>query len=127
MADISRYRHLALATAASIAYRQLTLAPQAGFYDAEHLSATLCVIAQALAKAAPIYLTEGDTAARPLTDGELQGAIITRGATRLTLKDGRVFSKLSMRRGDMWDAITLLRAAGMQVAEPVAQPAPGKE
>jgi hypothetical protein len=106
-------QHLALSLAAHLARTQLVRDPLAS-YDAQHDRELLNVIGSALARTARIYLTEMNGAApRELTQPELDGARAKNGATLLLLKDGRNLSGASIKRSDLQDAITILRALGI--------------
>ena len=50
---------------------------------------------------------------RALSEADLFGAVVSRGATRLTLQDGRVFTEISILRSDLRDAIAILMATGL--------------
>jgi hypothetical protein len=109
------HQHLALSVAAAVAYRQLAPGRALRFYDADHLNEAVCLVAHALSRVAPIYVTEKAGERRVLLEAELFGAVVSRGATRLTLQDGCVFTEMSMRRNDLRDAILILKATGLQL------------
>ena len=121
-------QHLALSVAAHLARTQLVPDPLS-VYDGQHLSEMIQVVAGALARVAPLYVR--DTAGadpRELTGAELEGAAIKRGATMLSLADGRTFSGVTVKRSDLRQAIAILKAVGIeelrfpqQPAEPRAQ------
>jgi hypothetical protein len=116
-------QQLALSVAAGLARTQLVPDPLKT-YDAQHLSDMLNVIGRALAKVAPLYVKdEASLSARELTQDELEGAEIRRGATLLVLKDGRTLSSMSIRRGDLRQAIAILKAVGIQELVPRSGPA----
>lgn len=70
-------------------------------------------IAQALCRLAPLYVDDGG-AHRRLTDAELGQATIRRGATLVELADGRRFSRATLRRGELRDAIAILKAVRVE-------------
>jgi hypothetical protein len=120
MGNDNRQAQISLADAAALAYRQLVPGRPIRFYDSTHLGDILCLVARALAKTAPLYVTEGGAPPRAMTGSELQGASITLGATRFTLRDGREFTRVTMRRAELWQAIAVLRSAGLQPHQPEA-------
>jgi hypothetical protein len=123
LADSILGQHLALSVAAHLARTQLVPDPL-GVYDAQHLSETLDVVANALAKVAPLYAQDVKAGtANELAPAELEGATVRRGATVLALKDGRVLTAVSMKRADLRQAIVILRTVGV----PGLRSAPQKE
>lgn len=121
-------QHLALSVAAHLARSQLVPNPLAT-YDATHMSEMLDLMARALAKVAPLHAQDPATGQpRELGMVELEGASIKRGATIVTLKDGRTLSSVSIRRADLRQAIGLLKAVGIQEIVPpltrAAEPGP---
>jgi hypothetical protein len=116
-------QHLALSVAAHLARSQLVPNPLAT-YDAAHLSEMLDLMARALAKVAPLYAQDPATGQpRELGLAELEGAAIRRGATIVTLKDGRTLSSVSIKRADLRQAIAVLKAVGVQELFPPAKSA----
>jgi hypothetical protein len=117
-------QHLSLSVAAHLARTQLTADPLAT-EDARRLSDQLNKVALALARTAPLYLT--DTAGGPpreLTAAELEGAVAQRSGTRLVLRDGRVVVGVTIRQTDLRQAIAILRAVGLGDAAPARQAEP---
>jgi hypothetical protein len=116
-------QHLALSVAAGLARTQLVPDPLKA-YDAQHLSEMVNLIGAAVAKVAPLYVKdEVSQTARELSQDEVQGAEIRRGATLVVLKDGRTLSSVSIRRGDLRQAIAILKAIGVQGLLPRAEAA----
>jgi hypothetical protein len=116
-------QQLALSVAAGLARTQLVPDPLKP-YDAQHLSEMANLIGSALAKVAPLYVKdEASQTARELRQDEVQGAEIRRGATVVVLKDGRTLSSVSIRRGDLRQAIAILKAVGIQGLLPPAEAA----
>jgi hypothetical protein len=73
------------------------------------------IVARALAKVIPLYVRDtGSGQPREFSAAELEGAVITRAATVLKLKDGRSFSSVSVKRADVRQAIVILRAVGIE-------------
>ena len=106
-------QHLALSVAAGLARSQLVPEPLKP-YDAQHLSDTLNLVAHALARVAPLHVQDPQLGeARELSQQELEGAEVRRGATLLILKDGRKLSGVSMKRADLRQAVAILRAVGL--------------
>ena len=120
-------QHLALAVAAHLARTQLVPDPLS-VYDGQHMSDMVDAVANALARVAPLYVQEPSLGtARELTPAELEGAAVRRGATVLTLKDGRMLSSVSIKRADLRQAIAILKAVGipgLRPPPPQEQPAP---
>jgi hypothetical protein len=106
--------HIALSVAAGLAHRQLAVQPRE-FYDVEHYSEVLNLVAQALTRVAQIYVAEQAGAAREGLSGlDLEGASVRRGATVLVLADGRTFRHIWVRRDDLRNAITILASTGIR-------------
>jgi hypothetical protein len=106
-------QYLSLAVAAHLARTQLIPDPLK-VYDSQHLSEMLNVVAQALARTAPLQITEAPSGEkRTLSPAELEGALAKRGATILVLKDGRTLTSVCVRRSDLRQAIALLKAVGL--------------
>ena len=120
-------QHLALSVAAHLARTQLVSDPLS-VYDAQHICEMVDVVANALAKVAPLYVQEPKIGtARELTAAELDGAAVRRGAGVIVLKDGRTLSSVSIRRADLRQAIAILKAVGipeLRIPAPKPQPAP---
>jgi hypothetical protein len=112
-------QYLALPVAAHLARTQLVPKPLA-VYDSQHLSDMLGLVACALAKVAPLYVRDAASGeARELTAAELDGVVVvTRAATLLTLRDGRTFSSVWMKRADLRQAIAILKAVGIEELAP---------
>ena len=122
LTDSIQGQHLALSVAAHLARTQLVPEPLA-VYDSQHLSETVDIVARALAKVAPLYVRDpGSGQPRELAAAELEGAAISRGATLLSLRDGRSFSSVSIRRADLRQAIAILKAVGIEELTPRRKP-----
>ena len=106
-------QHLALSVAAHLARTQLAADPLR-VDEAQHASESLDVVANALAKVAPLYAQDAmNGSARLLSAAELEGATVRRAATVLALTDGRTLSSVSMKRADLRQAIAILKAVGV--------------
>jgi hypothetical protein len=106
-------QHIALAVAAHLARTQLVRDPLA-LYDGQHLADTVHTVACALARVAPLYVREAKSAEpRELTAPELEGALVEPSATSLVLRDGRRFGSVSVKRGELREAIAMLKATGV--------------
>jgi hypothetical protein len=123
-------QHLALSVAAHLARTQLVPEPLA-VYDSQHMGEMIDIVARALAKVAPLYVRDaGSGEPRELSAAELEGAAISRAATTLSLRDGRSFSSVSIKRADLRQAIAILKAVGMpelRVSPPHEPPPPRAE
>jgi hypothetical protein len=124
-------QHLALAVAAHLARTQLIPDPLTP-YDGQHMSETIDVVANALARVVPLYVNDPKAGApRELLDSEREGATIKRGATLVVLRDGRTLSSVSIRRGDLRQAIAILKATGVpelvRRAPPPSAPEPAHD
>jgi hypothetical protein len=124
-------QHLALSVAAHLARSQLVPDPLK-VYDGQHMTEILDVVANALARVAPLYVQDPLAGApRQLMEAELDGAKAKRGASVLVLKEGRSLSGVSIKRADLRQAIAILKAVGVpELARapreaPKATPAPG--
>ena len=106
-------QHLALSVAAHLARTQLIPDPLTP-YDGQHMSETIDVVANALARVVPLYVNDPKVGApRELVESEREGATIRRGATLVVLRDGRTLSSVSIKRGDLRQAIAILKAIGV--------------
>jgi hypothetical protein len=105
-------QHIALSVAAFFVCTRLVSAPLRA-YDVEHLNEMLELAGSALCKLAPLYAADSGGGARELTQLELEGARVRRGATRLVLRDGRTLSSVFIRREDLRSALAVLQALGI--------------
>ena len=120
-------QYLSLAVAAHLARTQLVPEPLK-LYDSQHLGEMLNIVAQALARTAPLQITDAASGEkRALGALDLEGAVAKRGATALVLKDGRTLTGVSVRRSDLRQAIAILKAVGIPelTPAPAAAPKPG--
>lgn len=109
-------KHIPLAVAAALACNRLSAPQRPQFYDAQHLSDVMTLVAQALVRATRVYIPDENGAARPLSQAELEGSEVRRGATLLLLADGRQLSDATIRRGDLVEAIDALKAGAFDAA-----------
>ena len=117
-------QHLALSVAAHLARTQLIPDPLTP-YDGQHMSETIDVVANALARVVPLYVNDPKVGApRELAEPEREGATIRRGATLVVLRDGRALSSVSIKRGDLRQAIAILKAVGVPELVRRAPPPP---
>jgi hypothetical protein len=118
LTDSIQGQHLALSVAAHLARTQLVPEPLA-VYDSEHLSEMIDIVARALTRVAPVYVRDASSAQpRQLSAAELEGAVVSRGATLTLLRDGRAFSSVSIRRADLRQAVAVLMAVGIEELAP---------
>lgn len=124
LAEAIARQHLALSVAAHLARTQLVPDPTR-IYDLQHLSEMLNVVAASLARTAPLYVFDAPSGEpRQLTPEELEGASAKRSANQLVLKNGRALSGVSIRRADLRQAISALKASGLpEIVSQVAVPA----
>ena len=120
-------QHLALSVAANLARTQLVRDPLAP-HDTQQFLEITNRVGLALARVARLYVFDTETRGqlRELTLAELEGVTVKRGANVLVLKDGRTLSGVSIKRGDLRQAIAILKAigiAGLETVEPSAQTA----
>lgn len=120
-----RGEHLGLCVAAHLARTQLVVDPLAR-YDAKHLIEMVNAVASALARVAPLYVHDAAAGApRELAPGELAGASVSECGNRLTLKDGRSFGAVTVKRAELRQAIAILKAVGVPaLGGPVKPEAP---
>jgi urease gamma subunit len=105
-------QHLALPTAAALAYFEIT-GNQVDGALASQTREVLCDVAHALSILAPIHVMEGSPAMpRELLQGQMIGATFQRGAQLLTLRDGTELRNLTIQRGDLEGAVQALKEAG---------------
>lgn len=114
--------HIALSVAAGIAHQQLAARPLA-FYDVEHYSEVMNMVAHALMRVAQIYVADADGGERRgLSEADLDGASVRRGATLLVLADGHSFRHVWLLRDDLRNAIAILASSGVRVFGPQRSP-----
>ena len=105
---------LALATAAYHVYREVA-GTDFPTMDVAGTNALLHDVSRALANVAPLYSGNPDGTYRQLEPIDLIYGVFQRGATMLrTPRDE--YTKLSIRRNDMRQAIAILRNAGIKFA-----------
>jgi len=120
-------QYLSLAVASHLARTQLVPDPLK-VYDSQHLGEMLNIVAQALARTAPLQMTDAASGEkRALSSLDLEGAVAKRAANVLVLKDGRTLTGVSVRRSDLRQAIAILKAVGIPefAPAPAAAPKPG--
>lgn len=130
LSDTILGQHLTLSVAAHLARTQLVPDPFKA-YDGQHNAEMVEAVANALIRVAIIYVREYKrTEPRELPFAELHGATVCNGATLLVLRDGRTLSNVSVKRGDLGQAIAILKATGIPGFQPppgpAAMPAPKK-
>lgn len=105
--------HLALSVAAHLARTQLVPEPFK-VYDGQHIAEVVDAVANALTRVATLHVRDYKHAEpRELSLAELDGARVCNGATLLVLRDGTKLSNASIKRGDLRQAIAILRATGI--------------
>ena len=126
LTDTIAGQHLALSVAAHLARTQLVRDPLT-VYDGQHILEMINAVGGALARVARLYALDTETGLpRELLEAEVLGATVQRGASVLVLKDGRTLSGVSIKRSDLREAITILKAVGIPelgTATPQAAPA----
>jgi hypothetical protein len=114
--------HVALSVAAGLAHRQLAAQP-AKFYDVEHYSEVMNLVAQALLRVAQVYVADASGGERRgLSEADLINARVRRGATLLMLADGRSFRHLWLLREDLRNGIAILASSGVHAFAPPRAP-----
>jgi hypothetical protein len=105
-------QHLALPTAAALAYFEITGKQLDGSLESQTRE-VLCDVAHALSILAPLHVMEGSPPMpRELLQAVLIGAAFQRGAHLLMLRDGTELRNLTIRRGDLEAAVRVLIEAG---------------
>jgi hypothetical protein len=105
--------HIAIAVAAAQAYVQIVGAVPK---TPEQLESGLNEVAYALSMLASVYLEPTSGQLRELEQVELIGAAFRRGATVLVLKDGTELRGITIRRGELREAVKILKAARSKFA-----------
>jgi hypothetical protein len=100
--------HLPLPVAAAQAY-YLVVGETPKQKSVAHLDRILNNVAHAITNVAPVYVAEG-AAQRQISPVELLQSEFTRGATILRLKDGTELRGVTVRRIDVREAVTVLKA-----------------
>jgi hypothetical protein len=117
-------QHLALSVAAHLARTQLLTDPLVRYDDVDPLE-MVDAVASALARVVPLYVHDAAVGApRELSPSELEGASVKRGGNRLTLKDGRSFGAVTVKRLELRQAIAILKAVGVPGLGAPATPEP---
>jgi hypothetical protein len=102
-----------LAAASAVLFRQIAADQAGNYYDFQHYSEVLNLVASALAKLAPISTGESPSR-RLLTEQELLQGKFLKSATLLAFDDGRApLSALTIRRADLREASELLLRVGI--------------
>jgi len=103
-------QHVALPTACTLVYSNVT-GEALDARDARAMRGVLDDVARALASLVTVYASDArsrlPTAIEPV---ELIAGRFTRGAHIFIMKDGSELRHLTVRRGDLWTAITILKA-----------------
>jgi hypothetical protein len=110
-----------LNVAASVVHRQLSGAVSE--WRDESYSAVLDSTALALSHVADIYYVNAQGVTLKLPDEELTVGMFEAGAKQFRTRSGNVYRSLSMRRGDMADAIAILRKARGAIQSEAQEPA----
>jgi hypothetical protein len=105
---------VALHVAAAVINRQLT--------GLEAGSAVLDSTALAISHVADIHYVNAQGKLLKIPDEELAVGMFEDGAKRFRTRSGNVYESLSMRRGDMAEAILILRKARGAMRAPDAEP-----
>jgi hypothetical protein len=100
--------HLPLSVAAAQTY-YLVVGATPKQKSVAHLDRILNSVAHAITNVAPLYVADG-AAQRQIAPVELLRSQITRGATVLTLHDGTELRGITVRRIDVREAVTVLKA-----------------
>jgi hypothetical protein len=100
--------HLPLAVAAAQTY-YLVVGDTPRQKSIAHLDRILNTVAHAITNVAPLFVAEG-TAQRQISPLELLQSHFARGATILKLHDGTELRGITVRRIDVREAVTVLRA-----------------
>jgi hypothetical protein len=100
--------HLPLSVAAAQTY-YLVVGETPKQKSVAHLDRILNTVAHAITNVAPVYVAEG-RGQRQISPLELLQSHFTRGATVLTLLDGREMRGITVRRIDAREAVTVLRS-----------------
>jgi hypothetical protein len=98
-----------LHVAASVVYQQLSSDTHQSVENL--LGAVLDSTALALSHVADIYYLSSDNKLRRIPDEELAAGMFEAGATIFRARSGSVYESLSIRRGDMAEAIAILQNA----------------
>ena len=113
--------HLPLSLAANLARSQLVANPP-GRDDGHHRFELLDAVARALLRTARVHVREGEGAApRELTPVELEGAQVLEGGRFVVLAGGRKLASVSILRGELREAIAVLRRVGVPDIGPAVQ------
>jgi hypothetical protein len=100
--------HLPLSVAAAQTY-YLVVGETPKRKSGDHLDRILNSVAHAITNVAPLYVEDG-TGQRQITPIELLESEFTRGATVLKLRDGSELRGVTIRRIDVREAVTVLKA-----------------
>jgi len=114
-----------LHVAASVVHRQLSGALHESQYDTN--DALLDSTALALSHVADIYYVNLQGRMLRIPREELAVGMFENGAKRFRTRSGNVYESMSMLRGDMADAIAILRKARGAISAPAAQTGTPKE
>ena len=116
-------QHVALTTATAIVFYRLTGRQVDGARSAITL-ALLNDVAHAISNVVPVYAADSATSFRALSPVELMQGQFERGAMLFRTKGGTEHRGLTLQRGDMALAISVLRAAKARFARDPASANP---
>jgi hypothetical protein len=105
---VDQAKPVPLHVAASVVHQQLVTSSRD--WKDEHYAAILDSTALALSNVSDIYCVRSGRLVR-IAEEELAVGMFEGGAKRFRTRSGNVYESLSMRRGDMAEAITVLKAA----------------
>jgi hypothetical protein len=107
-------QHVALPTACTLVYSNVT-GEALDAREARAMRGVLDDVARALGSLVTVYAADpGSGVPKAIEPVELIAGRFTRGAHFFVMKDGSELRQLSVRRGDLWTAITILKSTGVR-------------
>jgi len=107
-------QHVALPTACTLVYSNVT-GQALDARETRAMRGVLDDVARALASLVTVYAADSRwRVPKAIEPVELIAGRFTRGAHIFIMKDGSELRYLSVRRGDLWSAITILKSTGIR-------------
>ena len=110
---IAQESFVALSVAAAMAFHEAQGRSTAAIDSPEQHDDALNIAASALSRLLTIYTVDEATRQRVATKVDVLNGKFTRGATEFRRRDGAVVSTMTVRRGDLTSALSLIRRVGI--------------
>lgn len=119
----ARHAHIPLSVASAMAFH-LAYKSTRAILDRRDYDDALCITAAALSRLIPIYTLRDPREGRTEVKVDLASQSFVRGATQLRANNGELVEELTVARGDLEAAISLVKKAGLPFSLAIS---PGEE